>query len=99
MRSWAKRFGPSCRAHTASISLTASRITPVTLAALDEADLIVHVVTPEITSLRNAARFFQLAGQLGATGTPVFVVGDRVMNGAVGYAALKEAIEAARRKT
>ncbi len=44
-------------------------------------------------------RNFQLAGQLGATGTPVFVVGDRVMNGAVGYAALKEAIEAARRKT
>jgi hypothetical protein len=29
----------------------------------------------------------------------VFVIGDRVMNGAVGYAALKEAIEAARRKT
>ena len=34
-------------------------------------------------------RNFQLAGQLGATGTPLFVVGDRVMNGAVGYDALK----------
>jgi protein-disulfide isomerase len=40
---------------------------------------------------------FQLAGQLGATGTPLFVVGDRVMNGAVGYDALKQAIEDARR--
>jgi protein-disulfide isomerase len=40
---------------------------------------------------------FQLAGHLGATGTPLFVVGDRVMNGAVGYDALKQAIEDARR--
>lgn len=39
---------------------------------------------------------FQLAGRLGATGTPLFVVGDRVMNGAVGYDALKEAIAKAR---
>ncbi len=43
-------------------------------------------------------RNFQLAGQLGATGTPLFVIGDRVMNGAVGYEALKQAIEAARKK-
>ena len=43
-------------------------------------------------------RNFQLAGQLGATGTPLFVVGDRVLNGAVGYDALKQAIEAARKK-
>ena len=41
---------------------------------------------------------FQLAGQLGATGTPLFVIGDRVLNGAVGYEGLKEAIEAARKK-
>jgi predicted DsbA family dithiol-disulfide isomerase len=43
-------------------------------------------------------RNFQLAQQLGATGTPLFVVGDRVMNGAVGYEALKEAIADARAK-
>jgi protein-disulfide isomerase len=43
-------------------------------------------------------RNFQLAGQLGATGTPLFVIGDRVLNGAVGYEALKGAIEAARKK-
>src|SRR5689334_3256092 len=41
---------------------------------------------------------FQLAGQLGATGTPLFVIGDRVMNGAVGYDTLKQAIATAREK-
>lgn len=39
-----------------------------------------------------------LASQLGATGTPLFVVGDRVFNAAVGYDILKEAVEAARKK-
>jgi protein-disulfide isomerase len=39
---------------------------------------------------------FELAGQLGATGTPLFVVGNRVMNSAVGYDALKDAIADAR---
>jgi len=38
------------------------------------------------------------ASQLGATGTPLFVIGNRVINAAVGYDALKEAIEAARKK-
>jgi protein-disulfide isomerase len=38
-----------------------------------------------------------LASQLGATGTPLFIVGDRVMNSAVGYDGLKKAIEAARK--
>jgi protein-disulfide isomerase len=42
-------------------------------------------------------RNFELAGRLGATGTPLFVVGDRVMNGAVGYETLKQAIAAARK--
>ena len=39
---------------------------------------------------------YRIAGQLGATGTPLFVVGNRVMNGAVGYDTLKQAITAAR---
>jgi protein-disulfide isomerase len=37
-----------------------------------------------------------LARQLGATGTPLFIVGDKVLNGAVGYDALKKAIGEAR---
>ena len=39
-----------------------------------------------------------LAGQLGATGTPLFVIGDKVMNAAVGYDALKQAVASARAK-
>ena len=39
---------------------------------------------------------YRIAGQLGATGTPLFVVGNRVINSAVGYEGLKEAIAAAR---
>ena len=41
-------------------------------------------------------RNFQLAGQLGATGTPLFVVGNKVMNTAVSYEVLKKAIADAR---
>ncbi len=51
---------------------------------------------PEIEAELN--RNMKLAGELGATGTPLFVVGDRVMNGAVGYDMLKDAIEKARSK-
>ena len=43
-------------------------------------------------------RNFQLAGQLGATGTPVFVIGNTVLNGAVGYDTLKQEIAKARAK-
>ena len=39
---------------------------------------------------------YQLARAINATGTPTFVVGNRVLQGAVGYEALKEAIGAAR---
>lgn len=37
-----------------------------------------------------------LARSLGATGTPTWVVGDRILNGAVGYDELKRAVAAAR---
>ena len=40
---------------------------------------------------------FQLAGALGATGTPLFVIGDRVLNSAVGYDELKKAVADARK--
>ena len=42
---------------------------------------------------------FQIAGQLGASGTPLFVVGDRVMNSAVGYDQLKKAVDDARKRS
>ncbi|BBE00049.1 DsbA family protein [Sphingobium amiense] len=39
-----------------------------------------------------------LAQKLQASGTPTFVIGDQVLNGAVGYDALKEGVAAARGK-
>lgn len=38
-----------------------------------------------------------LARTLNMTGTPTFVIGDRILQGAVGYKALKDAIDAARK--
>lgn len=40
----------------------------------------------------------RLAQSLQASGTPTFVVGDQVLNGAVGYEALKDAVAKARAK-
>lgn len=56
---------------------------------------------PQDVAEQEAAlkRNFQVAGQLGATGTPLFVVGNKVINSAVGYDALKNAIRAARDKS
>jgi protein-disulfide isomerase len=39
---------------------------------------------------------FELARSIGVSGTPVFVVGDKVLQGAVGYEVLKKAVAAAR---
>lgn len=41
-------------------------------------------------------RNYQMAQQLGVNGTPLFIVGNKVLNGAVGYEALKKAVQAAR---
>lgn len=43
-------------------------------------------------------RNLQTAGALGMTGTPAWVIGDRILSGAVGAAALKDAVDAARRR-
>lgn len=43
-------------------------------------------------------RNFQLATNLEATGTPTFVVGNQIFQGAVGYEALRDAIKEARAK-
>ena len=49
------------------------------------------------TEARNElGKNHQLAQALGADGTPTFIVGDRVLQGAVGYEALKQAIADAR---
>lgn len=43
------------------------------------------------------ANNLKLARALGVDGTPAFVIGDQMLSGAVGYDALKKAIDAARR--
>ncbi|HMJ93708.1 MAG TPA: DsbA family protein [Allosphingosinicella sp.] len=47
-------------------------------------------------ALAELRRNYELAQVLRSSGTPTFVVGDRVLNGAVGYDTLKEAIAEAR---
>jgi protein-disulfide isomerase len=42
------------------------------------------------------SRNYELARAIGASGTPVFVVGDQVFHGAVGYETLRDAIRTAR---
>ena len=47
---------------------------------------------------RELTRNYQLGRILQATGTPTFVVGDRMFQGAVGYEVLKDAIREARER-
>ena len=77
----------------------AGRPAPDTNAAAARVANIPPVLTEDAAIENELKRNFQLAGQLGATGTPLFVVGDRVLNGAVGYDALKQAIEASQKKS
>jgi protein-disulfide isomerase len=62
--------------------------------ALSDTGLAGAAPTPE--GRTELARNMALARQIGASGTPTFVVGNRVFEGAVGYQALKDAITAAR---
>src|SRR4051812_25448747 len=72
----------------------AGRPTPEALAKTQAA----LAVTPlgEEAAKAELGRNYQLANALRATGTPTFVVGDRILQGAVGYDALKAAIAEAR---
>ena len=76
----------------------AGRPAPETIAKAAQAAGISPTPSNDPAIEAELKRNFQLAGQLGATGTPLFVIGNRVMNAAVGYDSLKEAIAAARKK-
>ena len=69
-----------------------------TLAAAAGAAGIPPSLAPSPEAEAEIQKNFQLAETLGATGTPLFIVGDRVMNSAVGYDALKKAVQDARPK-
>jgi protein-disulfide isomerase len=77
----------------------AGRPAPQTIAAAAQAAAIPPQPTDDPAIEAELRRNFQLAGQLGATGTPLFVVGDRVMNAAVPYETLKKAIADARERS
>ena len=77
---------------------SAGRPAPDTIAAAAQAAGIAPKPPSDPEIAAELKRNYQLAGELGATGTPLFVIGDRVMNGAVGYDALKQAIDEARKK-
>ena len=64
---------------------TAMEAAGITLENLDD---------PEIDA--EIERNLEVAGLLGATGTPLFVIGDQVINSADGYRAYKDAVERAR---
>ena len=71
---------------------------PQTLAAASEAAGIPAAAVDSQDIEAELKKNFQLAGALGATGTPLFIIGDRVLNTAVGYDGLKKAIADARAK-
>ncbi|GAO39591.1 putative oxidoreductase [Sphingomonas changbaiensis NBRC 104936] len=78
----------------------AGRPSPETIAAaarkagLDQTKLQTAMNTPRAE--QELGKNIELARTLGFTGTPSWVVGNQVLSGAVGYDALKKAVEAAR---
>ena len=76
----------------------AGRPAPDTNAKAAQAAGIAPEPVQDVEVDTEIGRNMKLAGELGATGTPLFVVGDRVMNGAVGYDMLKDAIARTRAK-
>lgn len=73
---------------------TARPTEPARAAAREAVGLQPSTLTDEYRS--ELQKNFELARAINASGTPTFVVGDRVLQGAVGYEALKQAIADAR---
>ena len=76
----------------------AGRPSPESVAAAAQAAGTPSAPVDDPAAEAELKRNFQLAGQLGATGTPLFIIGNRVFNTALDYNALKQAIAAARTK-
>lgn len=74
----------------------AGRPAPDTIAKASVASGLAPAAPNDPAIEAEIKRNYQLAGQLGATGTPVFIIGNKVLNGAVGYDMLKDAIAKAR---
>ena len=74
------------------------RPAPDTIAVAAKAAGVAPEPKPDPAIEAELKRNFQLAGQLGATGTPLFVIGDRVINSAITYEGLKKAVADVRAK-
>jgi protein-disulfide isomerase len=76
----------------------AGRPSAETLQAARQA-LVLSGPLPPPEAAPELQKNFQLAQALEGDGTPLFVVGDTILHGAVGYQALKEAIAEARERS
>lgn len=78
------------------------RPSPETLAearrAVGLSDALAEEMKGSPAALAELQRNYELARIIQASGTPTFVVGDRILHGAVGYETLKEAIADARER-
>ncbi len=72
----------------------ASIAAAATSAGLDLARARAAIGTERVEA--EVARNLDIAGKLGVTGTPTWVIGDQVISGMVPYEVLKKAVEAAR---
>jgi len=90
----ASRAGRFSQFHDALYA--AGRPGPDTIALAAKATGLPAAVGPDPAAEAELKRNYQMAQQLGANATPLFIVGNKVLNGAVGYDALKQAIAAAR---
>ena len=70
--------------------------TPETLAIAGNASGITPSQAQDPAIEAEIQKNYQLASALGASGTPLFVIGNQVINSAVGYEGLKDAVAAAR---
>lgn len=75
----------------------AGRPSAETIAAAQKAAGVV-AESPRVNARSEIEHNYELARSIGGSGTPIFVVGDKVLPGAVGYEALKAAIAEARAK-
>jgi protein-disulfide isomerase len=69
---------------------------PETIAIAGNASAITPAQAQDPAIEAEIEKNYRLAGQLGASGTPLFVVGNQVINSAIGYDALKAAVAKAR---
>ncbi len=67
-----------------------------TVIAQAQGEVGLQAPEPTAESRAELSRNIELARAIGASGTPTFVIGDQVLQGAVGYESLKQAIAAAR---